>query len=330
MGLISKFKGWLGGASAASSVPHSYAVESALPTAEEGTKVPEFIEVVLAPDGLAAELSVPQQLVMQVVEQRLKSLPDDAIALPRLPAVIPKLMAALRDPQASAREYSDIVRKDPALASGVLRLANSPYYNTTEDEITSIERGIQALGVGGLRSLLAAAVLQPLIHVRSPLYGQFGKLLWEHSLATAVAAELLAERWREDKFKAYFLGLIHEIGSIVVFTQLVNAFKENSPVAEPSPAAFLPLLRDYAPAFAARVVRLWDLPEDIGQALAEQGKVSGHGSLGGVLHTANQVAELHFLVSSGRVGEFTAEQRLAEMNVPRDIMVKLNGLSLEG
>lgn len=327
MGFIQKLKGWLAGAPEPAVAAHVHVLEGRA-DGRPGAR-PLFVEAVLAPDGIVPELSVPQQLVMQVVEQRLKSMPDDSIALPRLPAVIPRLMAALRDPQASAREYSDIVRKDPALASGVLRLANSPYYNTTEDEITSIERGIQALGVGGLRSLLAAAVLQPLLHVRSPLYSQFGKLIWEHSHATAVVAELLAERWREDKFKAYFLGLIHEIGSIVIFTQLVAAFKENGQVAEPSPAAFICLLRHHASDLGARIAKLWNLPDDLAQALLALGSEAPAGSLGRVLQTANEVAELHYLLSSGCIGELSVEQRLEEMGVPREIFVKLNGLSLE-
>ena len=99
-------------------------------------------------------------------------------------------------------------------------------------------------------------------------------------------------------------------------------------MAEPSPAAFLPLLREQSGALSARVAKLWSLPDDLVQALEQQHAPGMAGSLGRVLQVANELAELHFLLAAGRMGEMTVERRLGELGVPREIFVKLNGLSV--
>lgn len=287
-----------------------------------------FLHALLGSSGDEQTLSVPQQLVMQVVEKRLRS--PKVEQLPRLPAVIPKLLRAIRDPDASKREWGEIIRKDPALATAVLRLANSVYYNHGQGRITSIERAVATLGAEGLRSVLTAAVMQPLIQVKSPLYANFGRQLWEHSLHCGICAELLAERNEQDRFKGYLLGLLHDLGAIVIFHELVQAFREHAGVTEPSPAAFVPLLQSHAMAMSCMIATHWELPGDLLEALREQEAGSPPSTvLGQLLGEANTVAELYFLVRTDRLPRDSAEQWLRQRCLPVELLERLDALSVE-
>jgi HD-like signal output (HDOD) protein len=276
-----------------------------------------------------ADISAPQRVILQTLQEQLLNLSNDLPHLPRLPAIMPKLMSALRDVDASQREFSEIIRKDPAIASSVLRLANSVFYGNKAKPVTSIERAVATLGINGLRTLLTAAVMQPVIQVQSPLYAQFGKALWEHSIICAICAEDLAAHQNEDKFKAYLLGLIHDVGAIVVFAQLEYAFREHAILSEPAPAVVVQLLRQQALGLSAKIARIWQLPDDIIAALDEQ--ISGAPPkiiLGSILARANELAELHFLMERGAMSEVDVATRLQQMHLPEDFIARLGAVNL--
>lgn len=48
--------------------------------------------------------------------------------LPRRPQLLPQLMRAVNDPDASGRGIAAIIAQDPALAANLLRIANSALY----------------------------------------------------------------------------------------------------------------------------------------------------------------------------------------------------------
>ena len=71
---------------------------------------------------------------------------------------VPRLMAALCDPDVSAAVVEDLVGRDPVLSLRVLRVANSAFYGQSRS-ITRIERALQLLGLDAVRGIAAAACL---------------------------------------------------------------------------------------------------------------------------------------------------------------------------
>jgi HD-like signal output (HDOD) protein len=263
-----------------------------------------------------AVFTLPQRLILQTLEYKLASEPISTPEMPRLPAIVPRLFSAMKDPDASYKEYSDIIRQDPAIATAVMRLANNVYYSGADSSVSSIEKAVASLGVNGLRYLLAGAVMQSVIQVRSPLYAQCGKALWEHSLICALVAEALAADNDEDKFKAYLLGLLHEAGAIVLFGQLETAFRDNAGLTEPVPALIEPLLQRYAADMTWQVAQAWELPKDIVAALAAQCGRGPMNSLAGILRQANQLAELYALMQAKQVKAEEAATYLIKLGMP--------------
>ncbi len=88
-----------------------------------------FIETILGAEPMHTQLSLPEKLVGQAIEQQLRDPVQRAAAVPRLPTVIPMLMKQLRDPNSSARDHVALITQDPVIATAVLRVANSVYFN---------------------------------------------------------------------------------------------------------------------------------------------------------------------------------------------------------
>ncbi|MFT7560723.1 MAG: HD-like signal output (HDOD) protein [Flavobacteriales bacterium] len=250
----------------------------------------------LYPKDTSQVLTVPQKLVLNVTTHSMQKKESRQKSVPRLPYVIPKLLKSLRDPNSSAKHYVQIIDKDPAMAAAVLKLANSVYFNPIGKRIDEIETAVVKLGIDGIRSVLSAAVLQPIIQRNSAYFSNSGQKIWQHSLYCAVACELIAEHRKVEKFKVYVMGLMHDIGTITLFSELCKQFKLNHEDVAPGYNAFVPPIKAISIPLSYLIVKDWELPQDICKALAEQNNISPDKEVsifGQILYQANMVCETY-------------------------------------
>lgn len=277
-------------------------------------------------------LTVPQKLVLSLVEQSLQDKSKRIKAVPRLPSVIPRLLQSLRDPKTSASDYVKIINKDPAMSTAVLKLANCVYFNPIAKRVTSIETAVVKLGIEGLRSVLSAAVMQPVIQRKSHYYNEFGYKLWTHSLCCAVACELIAKQRSLEPYKAYLLGLVHDIGKITIFSELSNQFQLNQADDQPGYAAFAPLMQAASETLSHHVAQDWELPEEICAALEQQIGLKAGDSIGPyahILYQANMACEIYAITQLDPEQLPAAEQALQDMSLPADLFAQLDSIAVE-
>lgn len=277
-------------------------------------------------------LSVPEKLAVQLVEETLRNTESRNRAIPRLPSVVPQLLRSLRDPKASADSFVEIIRQDPVIASAVLKMANSAYFNPTRTRIDSFQRAVVTLGIQGLRSILSTAVMQPIIHCRSPFFVHFGKKLWDHSLCCAVACQVIAAQDGEEPFKAYLLGLIHDIGKITVFTQLTQQLKLSPEDKKPPAHVFVHLMEKFANELSHTIAKDWAFPDDIADAIKAQISVRDPASLSGfgsILYRANQACVAYMLMNNGVLTESQAHVLLTKQGLPEDLFKHLDAVYVD-
>lgn len=279
-------------------------------------------------------LSVPQKLVLSVVEKSLENREKRIKAVPRLPSVIPKLLQSLRDPKSSANDYVKIINKDPALSTAVLKLANSVYFNPTSKKVNSIETAVVKLGIEGLRSVLSTAVMQPVIQRKSYYYSEFGHKLWNHSVCCAVACEIIAKKRGLEPYKAYLLGLVHDMGKITIFSELSSQFQQNrnQDNAQPGYAAFAPLMQSTSEQLSYTVAQDWSLPEEIGEALRQQINLKAGQKVGPyahVLYQANLACEIYAIVRDNESELASGEQAILDLDLPESLFQQLDSVSAD-
>ena len=159
----------------------------------------------------AAPLSPAATQLLMGASQELARIGTETRYTPRRPSLLPQLLEAVGDEDASLRALSRIISQDPALTGDLLRTANSALYRVSGTPVESIERAAAMLGTTGLRTLIAAALVKPLAGYESgTAAGHFAETLWEHSICSASAAEAWAARAQDcDPFTAHLLGLMH-------------------------------------------------------------------------------------------------------------------------
>jgi len=189
---------------------------------------------------------------------------------PRRPSLLPQLLRAVNDEDVSRRELVKIISKDPSLVGNLLKMANSPFYRTSAQAIESIDRAVVILGNDGIRSLIAAALAQPIFQIRGGAFPKFPEIAWQHTFRTASATVThTAIVEKSDPFAAQLLGLVAGMAGIVVFRVALDQY-EARPKLTPHPAVMATLLDMQSVPVAKRISASWGLSDRIMAALDDQ------------------------------------------------------------
>lgn len=131
--------------------------------------------------------------------------------VPPLPQAVIKVLDLIEDSTADARRLADAMSVDPAMTAALLKLANSALF-AQAGKVASVIQAVALVGFSKLRSLVLAKSLRGVLRRNA-----VDKLVWEHSIATAMISRKLAEavepEWAEELFTS---GLLHRFGQFIM------------------------------------------------------------------------------------------------------------------
>jgi len=127
---------------------------------------------------------------------------------------ISQVQAMLHRADYNACDLAEHLRMDPTLATRVMAVANSAFFS--RQPCLSIDDAVNRLGTVQLtrifsQVLASAAMIRPLHAYSLP-----ADAIWRRSVFSAVGAEMAAGRRGEDRSAAYMVGLLHQVGMLVV------------------------------------------------------------------------------------------------------------------
>jgi HD-like signal output (HDOD) protein len=251
--------------------------------------------------------------IITAVTESLDASVNNPKYAPRRPMLLPQLVKAVSDTDTSRRELSLMISKDPSLVGGLLKLANSPFYRMNAAAVESVDRAVAVIGTEGIRSLIAAALVQPVFRVSGGEFAQFPEVIWDHTFLAANAAETYAAVVvNSDPFAAQLLALVNGLGAIVVFRIALDHYAMDATL-RPDAATIVSLLDQHTSRVARVIASSWDLSERILAALDDQ--VPGDTEkdptpLGRALKFGRFIAALAVLRSKGIIDDAAAKASL--------------------
>jgi HD-like signal output (HDOD) protein len=236
--------------------------------------------------------------------------------VPAVPAMLVRLLNKLKDPHSDVFVFVEIIEQEPSFALEVLRVANSAKYCRDDKQILSLRRGISLLGISGLSRIATHLLMAKVIPCNPIYYKMFGRQIWVHSVQCATLCELLASEHENDLFDAYFLGLIHDLGKVLIFDCLCKALNEEL-ISLPGTKIFKELMSEMSADISHFVAQQWEIPSIYIEALAQQ-KVKNRSSLAELLYKADQLGEAYFMKLKGKMTDDQQDDLLAELSVDKN------------
>ena len=140
---------------------------------------------------------------------------DQIEALEPLPITAQRLITVLADEDVSFQQIVEIVEHDPAVASNLMRLANSPIYGG-RFRIERLRDAVVRLGAMPLLDIALGGFLRKL-GSSAPLYDLPEDELWLHSAVASLATQEVARVAHVAvPATAGIAALVHDIGKLIM------------------------------------------------------------------------------------------------------------------
>ena len=135
--------------------------------------------------------------------------------LPSSAKLIDALYRVIQQPDIDVDHLVRLVSMDTAITSRLLRMANSASY-TRGEHVTSLDQALSWLGAFQAYRVACITVTAKLCEQNLPIYRISADRLLGHTIAMAVGMEVIAKQTSLDPKAAYTLGILHNLGRIVL------------------------------------------------------------------------------------------------------------------
>lgn len=219
---------------------------------------------VLLRDPISETLSPERKTVLEKLFSGIGTLTT-------LPTAAHRILQLTEDESADPNKLREAIQSDPVLVARILRRLNSAYFSLSH-RVSDIRTAVSLLGIQEIRNL-ALTVYVSRMFERKGDHGTYRrKDLWNHSVAVAAAARLVARvcghGLSED---VYIAGLLHDLGLILLDQGMRKHFCRVIDELTPANPAYLVEQRnltfDHA-TLGGFVAQKWNFPQQISDAIA--------------------------------------------------------------
>jgi diguanylate cyclase (GGDEF)-like protein len=135
--------------------------------------------------------------------------------LPSLPSIAVQILELTAKPNVDIAEIAQVISKDPALSSKILRTVNSSFYGLRQ-RIGTISRALFILGLNSVKTLVLGFSLVTTLS-RSKSGGFNHMRYWRRSIYAATAARTLAMKMNvAHQEEAFLAALLQDIGMLAL------------------------------------------------------------------------------------------------------------------
>jgi len=255
---------------------------------------------------------------MTTVARLSDRIPDLAIH----PRSLTTLLNVIDDPAVGADELMPVIEQDMGLTANLLRLCNSPIYNSRR-EIGSVREALVRIGNRAFARLAFVLGVEPVLNKGGAPLSNEEDSLWRHSLAVGWASAKLAAELGVPELsdRAYTAGILHDLGK-AAYDGLAEDLGLTVMVTHEQERAVLGV--DHAE-LAAQVVDRWGLPEAVVEMIRNHHEPRGEGrALAGcrAVHAADRLAhEAAGHYEEEEIAEFGI--MLEEWGVGNDVVISI-------
>jgi HD-like signal output (HDOD) protein len=163
-----------------------------------------------------------QFTIKEFVDQLRKDIAHNKIKLPTLPNISLEALVVVNDDSSRVGDVAEVVAKDTAIATRLIKYANSPIYRSV-NPVTTIKGAITRIGFEKVKNAILTLAMKEVYTTNNKTLQQRMERLWEHSMDVGSRCAIIAKEFKHlDQEEALLAGLIHDIGAIPILLKAAD------------------------------------------------------------------------------------------------------------
>lgn len=212
-------------------------------------------------------MNLPESVEQPLTEQVRDIALSGVVTLPPFPEIALEVQRLLNNEDGpNAQRVADAIRSEPALTAALLRMANSTFFGGLA-QVTDLNQAVARLGLRRVGSLVTTVVTRGQFRTKNHNHERLVEGLWNHAVATALAARKLTGITGGDAEESYLAGLLHDVGKLLALKSMdqLLAYRDNLEITETISAEILDATHAE---LGEQVLVEWRFPESICRAVS--------------------------------------------------------------
>jgi HD-like signal output (HDOD) protein len=202
-------------------------------------------------------MTAPVSLI-DVINRFIES---DAVKLPVFNSASARIQQEMAKSEPSIPVIEKIITSDQALATQVLKIANSSFYRGLA-EVGTVRAAIMRLGMEEIAKVVLLATSRQHFHSNDKAINAMMKKLWQHAVGCAYGTVWLSRRYSYgvDQGQAFFGGLFHDVGKLLILV-IIEQVKRQNKTLNITEALLLEAMARLHAREGAKLLAQWNMPE---------------------------------------------------------------------
>lgn len=195
----------------------------------------------------------------RLLEQIAQELSGPDVIFPTSFDLSLRVQSLLKNPDTTIEQLSSLIQAEPLMSTKILTYANSAAVRGGGEAMSDLNRAILRIGFDAVRTVSYTLSVEQIIRSKHMQpFQPLSKAIWEHSLAVAAICRILARRRRMSPEKAFFLGMVHDIGAFYLLFRC-----SQDPVLAANQEDLLQTVYEWHDGIGHALLSAMDQPEDI-------------------------------------------------------------------
>lgn len=158
------------------------------------------------------------KLLETVKQDIIDALNNDQLVLPSLPEIALKVRDTAEDPDATIKQLTDIISRDSALSTRIIRVVNSPLLRAPQ-EVRNLSMAVSRLGMNYTSNLAIGLAMEQMFQATSDMIDKRMRQLWRLTGQVSAMATILARQTAiVGAEEALLAALVHRLGALPILT----------------------------------------------------------------------------------------------------------------
>lgn len=195
---------------------------------------------------------------------------SDKVTLPPFNKTALRVQQEIQKQDVHIGKIEKLIIADPAMASQVLKVANSAFFRGLS-KVMTIRDAIVRMGMDEITRMVLILSQRQLYETKDLFIKNYRNLLWQHALVCALTSQWAArEAGFEDLTQeVFFASLMHDIGKLFLITVVEKIKTAKDVPFVPSKSVINEIIKSQHTEQGYKLLKKWNIPEKYCQVVRE-------------------------------------------------------------